>query len=536
VEWHHSRMGVIRGWVFRLAAPALVLIAMAPVAQGRLAQLDPTFGHRGIDQLGPTGFPAGVTILRNGSILVLESTASNHEATKLARYLPDGSLDRSFGSHGAVITHIGDGSFPREMIVLPGGKILVVGTAFVGSTDFITLIRYRPDGSLDRSFATKGVLRAPAALGREGTSVLVQPDGKIVVGGWNQGFMLARYSSGGKNLDPSFDGDGVAGVNGDIGGCGTSSQSGTEGLRLLGGAIIADGECGGGTNPLLPKPYAGILRFDTGTTINGGALDTTFGPAGAALAPFTAPNYDFGVATSHSGGLIQLVEIGYANVHARIGLTAFSSGGIVDSGFGAGGAVSFGLGSTNSDPAGLALARDGKIIVAATDAGDIGTFALIRRKPDGAPDPSFARNDRVVIHVGQAGPGGMSSSGAGGLAMQGDGKVLELGTAHEHGHLVAVLVRFGLAPKVSAVRLADHSVPTSARLKLTYRDSQAATTTVAILRHGHVVRSSSHVDRRGVDHAGVSAHGLAPGRYRLALTPLADGITGVAQTTGFRVV
>ena len=68
----------------------------------------------------------------------------------------------------------------------------------------------------------------------------------------------------------------------------------------------------------------------------------------------------------------------------------------------------------------------------------------------------------------------MSSSGADELAMQGDGKVIELGTAHERGHEVAVLVRFGLAPKVSAVRVAHRSLTATARIKVSYRDSQAA--------------------------------------------------------------
>ncbi len=213
--------------------------------------------------------------------------------------------------------------------------------------------------------------------------MLVRNDGKIVVGGWNQGFMLARYDSAGKNLDPSFDGDGVAGVAGDVGGCGTSSQSGTGSIALMGSAIIADGECGGGANPLLPLPYAGILRFSTGATADGGALDTSFGSSGAALAPFTRPNFDIGLAFGASGRMIQLVEIGYGNQRARIGLAGYTSGGIVDTGFGSGGEVSFGLGSVDSDPVGLGLAPTGKIIVAANDAADIGTFGLVRRDAGG---------------------------------------------------------------------------------------------------------------------------------------------------------
>ena len=185
-------------WVAATLAVALACLVGAASAQARLAQLDPTFGHGGIVQTGVGVVPIRVDVLPDRSILALtEVSAGGHEAIGLARYLPDGSLDHAFGKQGIVTTRVADGVGPDSMTLAPGGKILVVGTAFTGpngSVDAVAMARYRANGSLDPTFGSKGVVvQSSPSIGREGTSVLVQPDGKILVGGWNQGFMVARY-------------------------------------------------------------------------------------------------------------------------------------------------------------------------------------------------------------------------------------------------------------------------------------------------------------------------------------------------------
>ncbi|MBK8902509.1 MAG: tandem-95 repeat protein [Anaerolineaceae bacterium] len=134
----------------------------------------------------------------------------------VARFNADGSKDTSFNYTGEVTTDIGLGTADRarDVIVQPDGKIVVVG-----SSDFIdfAVARYNPDGSLDSSFNSVGRLTTDFDGGSDGAkAVALQPDGKIVVGGWGEDcgivfcdddFAIARYNSDG-TLDNSFSGDG----------------------------------------------------------------------------------------------------------------------------------------------------------------------------------------------------------------------------------------------------------------------------------------------------------------------------------------
>ena len=94
------------------------------------------------------------------------------------------------------------------------GKIVVVGEVGTSSHRDIAVARYMPDGSLDGSFGNEG-LTTISIEGREyAKSVAIQPDGKIVVGGaWELNratdFILARFLPNGVP-DTSFNGDGWA--------------------------------------------------------------------------------------------------------------------------------------------------------------------------------------------------------------------------------------------------------------------------------------------------------------------------------------
>ncbi|MCK5338262.1 MAG: hypothetical protein KAJ50_05605, partial [Bacteroidales bacterium] len=64
-------------------------------------------------------------------------------------------------------------------------------------------------GSLDESFGTGGIITAPLTThGEHGYAATIQPDGKILVAGFqdvsgNQNFAVARYNTNG-SLDNSF--------------------------------------------------------------------------------------------------------------------------------------------------------------------------------------------------------------------------------------------------------------------------------------------------------------------------------------------
>ena len=101
------------------------------------------------------------------------------------RYNADGTLDTSFDSDGIVTTDFGPGDDRAfSVVVQPDGKILVAGDSDNGSNIDFALVRYNADGSLDTSFDGNGRLITDFGSGDDrGYSVALQPDGKIVVAG-----------------------------------------------------------------------------------------------------------------------------------------------------------------------------------------------------------------------------------------------------------------------------------------------------------------------------------------------------------------
>jgi uncharacterized delta-60 repeat protein len=113
----------------------------------------------------------------------------------------DGTLDPDFGNAGLVVTDFG-GSYDRAVAVdiQADGKIVAAGiTNTSGGYDF-ALARYNPDGTLDPTFGTAGLVTTDfGGTGDTAYAVAIQADGKIVAAGWAIGdeyhldFALARY-------------------------------------------------------------------------------------------------------------------------------------------------------------------------------------------------------------------------------------------------------------------------------------------------------------------------------------------------------
>jgi uncharacterized delta-60 repeat protein len=123
-----------------------------------------------------------------------------------------GSLDPSFGTGGVARALFSGGpAFEYAMARQPDGKIVVAGEQSVGQTVGFALARFTSDGELDPSFGTGGrvVTTTISAQYAQAFAVVVQPDGKIVAGGIAHGRMaFARYLPDG-SLDPTFGTDGV---------------------------------------------------------------------------------------------------------------------------------------------------------------------------------------------------------------------------------------------------------------------------------------------------------------------------------------
>ena len=167
--------------------------------------------------VGPASSIAqSVTLQPDGRILAAGHASDGSGSDfALVRYNPDGSLDTSFDGDGVVLTPIGSlGDIGNSVALQSDGRIVVAGYLAVGPDQDFALARYNPDGSLDTSFGGDGTVTTAVGPGFEfGHSVVVQPDGRIVVAGnssngTNDDLTVLRYNADG-SLDPSFSGDGM---------------------------------------------------------------------------------------------------------------------------------------------------------------------------------------------------------------------------------------------------------------------------------------------------------------------------------------
>lgn len=203
--------------------------------------LDSTFGLGGVTQapLSTTGpeRATDVQIQADGRILVLgrthtspfNSPSSPGVQNKnfdfyVMRFLPNGTLDQSYGSSGSTIISFGDNrANGRKGRIQPDGKLVIAGnvTSTGLTPDFppyAAWVRLNTDGSLDTTFGSNGLAMINfGAYGGILFDLSLQTDGRIVggVNEWldsagNNGIAGVMRINGDGTLDTSYAGDGVA--------------------------------------------------------------------------------------------------------------------------------------------------------------------------------------------------------------------------------------------------------------------------------------------------------------------------------------
>lgn len=358
-------------------------------------------------------------------------------------------LDPSFGTNGVALVDVGGPVHedePFTLIMTAGGGHAAPGKAFNGETgDFdFALLLFRPDGTLDRSFAGDGIALVDFGHYDEALGVVQQPDGRFVAGGLakkpdgNSDFALVRFHPDG-TLDDSF------GTGGKVT---TDFFGGIDEMLAL--AIQPDGKLvAGGLVSLTTDPSRsdfGLARYNPD-----GSLDASFGRDGKVTTDFReGPDFLARILVQSDG---KIVGVGSAvdpeNQVSDFAIARYNPDGSLDQSFNAGlrpGLVTTDFYGQTDYAFTLADLPDGKLLVAglagnpATDGNDM---ALARYNRDGSVDRSFAVDDEPgIVTVDFFGEYDQILA----LAIQPDGKIVGVGHAeHPTRNFEYAFVRFTAA-------------------------------------------------------------------------------------------
>jgi large repetitive protein len=225
------------------STPAALTVTAAPVSAGAV---DIGF-HPGA---GPNGSVLAAVRQPDGKIVIggRFTEIDGEPRNRIARLHADGTLDPTFPA-GSGVTNTANAPIPtvRALVLQPDGKIIVGGTlGYVDGQLRASIARVNTDGSVDPSFADH-------LSGSDVHALFLQKDGKLVVGG------RGSFSLGRLHVDGTVDGTFLR----QGGGFGTWRAEGI--TELPGGKFLI-----AATDPADPAS-SGLMRLTAS-----GYLDTTF--------------------------------------------------------------------------------------------------------------------------------------------------------------------------------------------------------------------------------------------------------------------
>jgi uncharacterized delta-60 repeat protein len=144
--------------------------------------LDTSFGAGGrviLTAAGTDEGPINVVVLATSKLIVGGVSGANYQIRRINQ---DGTPDTTFGTNGIAEAPI-NGNAPRDMVVLPDGKILILAQS--GNNAILT--RFKSTGTIDPLFGTDGVVSVPFGDSAEVNAIVVYDSHKVVIAGGNVG-------------------------------------------------------------------------------------------------------------------------------------------------------------------------------------------------------------------------------------------------------------------------------------------------------------------------------------------------------------
>ena len=406
MRFTQSRAGIAAG------AIACTLIACTGAALAAEGDLDPSFSGDGRLVFTPgNGIARAVAVDSQGRILeagAVDPSGADSSDMAVARFLPDGSPDRSFSGDGLATVNAGGGTVfdaANEIALDPQGRIVLAGYTDGGDPN-VAVARFTDSGTPDPSFGTGGVFTQDLGSNDLLDGLAIDSSGRPVAGGaigapGSRNFLVLRLTTSG-GLDPGFGSGGTGWEQLNVNSVASNDFARGVAIDSQGRIVLAGStQLGGGDDNfaaarftsagLLDTSFSGgdptpgriisQLASQSGSALNDSAQDVIVTPGdGVVMAGYaqrTGAGYEFAVQRLRNDG------------HPDI---TFGSGGVAYTGFGA------------DDDTAEGLVRDdlGNVIVAGTSSagGNQGEFALARFTANGKLDQAFAGNGITRADIG----------------------------------------------------------------------------------------------------------------------------------------
>jgi uncharacterized delta-60 repeat protein len=378
---------------------------------------DGTFGSGGIAPLpnfwAPgTAYATGyffapgssrTVVLPDGDILVAGSHVVLDGTIYVVKYKPDGSLDATFGT-GGVVSYYNLISL-SDLLVLPDGSIVLSGSEYTSSFSSpptVTLMKLDADGSLHTTFGSGGYLETSILATPGGAdNMALTPDGNIVVSvaacnsSYTGTYGAITEYTTSGTLVTSFGTTGTDGI---------ATRTGDSWSRLT---VLPDGD-------ILVADASTLAEYDAD-----GHLVSSFGTGGVVSLAVSGASSLTGMNLSVLSDGSILVSQSYF-VGTKFVLRKFTSGGAIDTGFGTVGVVAISVTGQYWTVGAVRLLGNGDILVAATlyDSSAFQTvLQVVEFKPDGSLDSTFGTDGIVQMPLAQF-------TGVSGMTLDADGSIL----------------------------------------------------------------------------------------------------------------
>ena len=444
------------GYCLRFLSSAFLIALTSSSIFAAPGDLDTSFGSNGF-VFNDLGYPQNggpsvedIAIQPDGKILIAgrrtPTVGKPVSRSYVARLNADGTFDSSFAG-GVVLEDLGIFSTIYSIVVQPDGKIVVGGTVLRfsgGSTPPVPVffvIRYNANGTRDTSFLNGGTAFTAFSRAASLVSVLLQPDGKIVAAGNREG----NQTSGASFAVTRYNADGTSdltfGVDAKVETTFTNfAAQARQAVLQTDGKIVIAGDVKEDIASGGVKSSFALARYNSN-----GSLDTAFGSGGRVVNSFSE---DAGLTTIALQTDGKIVGAGYRILNAdyKFAVARYDSSGAFDSTFGTNGIVTTDFSAINTSTIfdvaqEVLIQRNGKIITVGDSGASDSNIALARYNQNGSLDTTFGQGGKVLSNVPQLRNRVLTA------VLQTDGKIIAGGNASDNSSGKISLARyFGDAP------------------------------------------------------------------------------------------